>query len=1181
MRTRPLHWIIELESGEVQNEINQIYATHCTYGSSAIERRQGELADRVLGYSARASSFPQSDLRKNYRAIERYLHYHLPKDASAESKLQFTAASAPKRLVYVPSINGLHFVAHIAYRQKDVANRAESYFAHALLTPHTDNKSAWSATQCLQLWGSESWVREDSPSHPFDLPTMQRLSDFSDGLSSHLNDDVVHRFFTENGFSPPSLAGDPCVANRWAGVDLDTRRSLLTKALHGFLEVSRQPRQSLLIVIEPQAAVLFFYAICRFFPPRMIHDIVSFSTYEPHTGRLTTSLAATCFCDNNSNDVPADQYQRGNVLNSFTGRHTTWNPETEQYAQSMVRTLADGGWNGVFKCLGEYKHAGAKSIDHLLELHATQNAVDAILTPPTPIPGGTGKRSPLSLTFMASHIHDWLGDGDDESRIISLINSEPHLFAVLQLLPALQCKSGGEELRRRLLDIVPESLFSNLLRIDIPETDKATAVASFIKCHGRLPADLEGTWDVGTSTTAATDIRLSSEFPVRVLRELSSEHVRRIWESLSGERLLSFCICLIRVRDTNDYKKDRELQSVIKRLSPSQSLAIVRHFGKQIETLSPPSREELARQLNDIILSAPDDLPEFLGQLDTLEQTLKILDGGYARRLVGWLELRLMLREAGSQHTERRSFFRRNRHPNNTEKDAFGEKLAVAVCEVIRPSHSTRRKDRDQVLLATKCIHAVVEQLECDPAILPDEMGRKLANYFEYGFFSDVSPIQQKSARKGTRQRNRLRSRVVICLLIALPILALAGIGYFSVARYIAHNGDQKKGKEAGGTALAVTAESTTTGQPHSKEQRRKKDRSDTNVDSARQPNDGVGNSDRITEGGSEDTTDTLKHDNEAPAVPQVMPASKKPPADESSRSVKTQAKKPDESTASAATAGEDSGPAPSPSISASFKGDRNGADASNSDNSSSESDDAKSSADDSMKHRNHASEREKRVPGESKPATAKVNSTAAEEMTLGSEAIEAVSAKQVLPRLRRDMVKSSYKLIDSLEKTGKYELSAIYSLDMKAKRRVSDKTPKKAPRIWEVRLDRQIAKVVRTGENLFKMRDINDKITDEEYRCLRNSVLAISDGKETHYVSLREPRRLRATKFRNWKAVLAQCYLPPDLELFHRNGGKPTPVPRPSYSDVDIPSKDIGGLWYFVEIDEKKERVWVRLTED
>ena len=52
--------------------VQQIYCTHCTYGTSVLELRAGDVADRVLGYSARAASLDRHELKGYYRQIERF-----------------------------------------------------------------------------------------------------------------------------------------------------------------------------------------------------------------------------------------------------------------------------------------------------------------------------------------------------------------------------------------------------------------------------------------------------------------------------------------------------------------------------------------------------------------------------------------------------------------------------------------------------------------------------------------------------------------------------------------------------------------------------------------------------------------------------------------------------------------------------------------------------------------------------------------------------------------------------------------------------------------------------------------------------------------------------------------------------------------------------------------------------
>ena len=131
--------------------IQQIYCTHCTHGSSALERRQGELAARMLGYSVRAGSLEGDALRQVYRQVERYVSYHLPHDTPGEQKLQFTAATAPRRLIFIPAAGSWQVIGHVCYRQRDTEGRPGSYFAHLLCREVGDPGQSWTLLDALRL----------------------------------------------------------------------------------------------------------------------------------------------------------------------------------------------------------------------------------------------------------------------------------------------------------------------------------------------------------------------------------------------------------------------------------------------------------------------------------------------------------------------------------------------------------------------------------------------------------------------------------------------------------------------------------------------------------------------------------------------------------------------------------------------------------------------------------------------------------------------------------------------------------------------------------------------------------------------------------------------------------------------------------------------------------------------
>ena len=66
------------DEGELVAEIHRLYCTHCTFGTSVLEKRTTENATRVLGYSVRAASLDDREkIRRMFRAIERLLSLSL------------------------------------------------------------------------------------------------------------------------------------------------------------------------------------------------------------------------------------------------------------------------------------------------------------------------------------------------------------------------------------------------------------------------------------------------------------------------------------------------------------------------------------------------------------------------------------------------------------------------------------------------------------------------------------------------------------------------------------------------------------------------------------------------------------------------------------------------------------------------------------------------------------------------------------------------------------------------------------------------------------------------------------------------------------------------------------------------------------------------------------------------
>ena len=95
------------DDGGLVTDIHRMYCTHCTFGTSVLEKRTTENAAKILGYSVRAASVADRDkIRRVFRSIERLLSYDLPKGTPSTEKVSYNAAKAPRRCPPVSSTLG-------------------------------------------------------------------------------------------------------------------------------------------------------------------------------------------------------------------------------------------------------------------------------------------------------------------------------------------------------------------------------------------------------------------------------------------------------------------------------------------------------------------------------------------------------------------------------------------------------------------------------------------------------------------------------------------------------------------------------------------------------------------------------------------------------------------------------------------------------------------------------------------------------------------------------------------------------------------------------------------------------------------------------------------------------------------------------------------------------------------
>lgn len=323
----------------------RLYCTHCTFGSSALEVSSTDNASKVLGYSVRATSLPANErgrLRQVFRAIERLLSYNLPSDATPLDKETCDASSSPRRLLFMPDLQGFQVTGQLCYRSQDTAGRPGSYFADMIVSPidarQLDN--AWSPLDCLRLWRPSSdssnrgagWCESEDQigeglggDGGVPLPAINSPSDLLEGCNGAVvTDQAFLAFLTNDSANTDKAELSAVIPARWAEIPAAQRQELFVQLLQATINLLDRRHGAVTIAVEPSLAALLFYGICRVLPEKLIrlsdrHAGLSFSTYESAPERSMTNLVATTFLhESNSADLPPEIYHRGFACNTFT-----------------------------------------------------------------------------------------------------------------------------------------------------------------------------------------------------------------------------------------------------------------------------------------------------------------------------------------------------------------------------------------------------------------------------------------------------------------------------------------------------------------------------------------------------------------------------------------------------------------------------------------------------------------------------------------------------------------------------------------------------------------------------------------------------------------------------------------------------------------------------------------------
>lgn len=757
--------------------IHQIYCTHCTHGSSALERREGDLAGRMLGYSARAGSLQAAALRKCYRQVEHYAYYYLPRDTPGEQKLRLTASTAPRRLIYLTAGDGLQMVGQICYRPRDTEGRPGSYFAHVLFSDQSDvavegasqpAAAAWRAVDCLKLWRAPGWVEEDSPEIPFMLRPFAGPEEMSRQMLGQqppaVDDEVLMALLTspaDGAFHDPGGVVPP----RWRRQDPRQRRAVLIEALDGLLQLGTGGG-SLLLVAEPSVAALIFYGMLRLLPGGRLRDGVSFSTFEPDPQRLCTTLAATRFHDPQAAAARAAARRAGGptIDTIGGGQRPQRDPSRPTYAACMIDKLLSEGWGPVDRALADMEASGARSVEDLERLAQLDRWIPKMLAHGRPPPPDWhGSRAGAGYLRRAI-LQQTAAMADPHASLRRLVGLPAHLL-VLGLI-------AGETENVRTRRAV-EYLLTNLTELQIGELlerggvstgQKAAVLARYVTRHGVLPPGCDRLWHPAPAPPGPEDPAHRPLLP-ELLARLDPSTIGRLYDNLSGEQSLALLGNLVEIAGGHRTAL-AALTQISGQADESTWIALLHERGPAFFQGYPQDEPALGRKLMELLLRLPDDEQRFPRRLDLLLAAEHLLDDDSGPRMVtAWSQCRRAILDVGRLQGHKSGVMRTL--PAAELEDAV-RRMILAI-DAAMPAE--RFDDDEQGSRRQACLRRIGRRLLGDRPLLPPAgwQSKALWQKTEWYFQRSQWPLVPLE-----RMRRKRRPSKVLLWIISAGVAAAA-----------------------------------------------------------------------------------------------------------------------------------------------------------------------------------------------------------------------------------------------------------------------------------------------------------------------------------------------------------------------------------------------------------------------
>lgn len=751
--------------------IHQLYCTHCTHGSSALERSQGEMAARMLGYSVRAGSLEGDRLRQLYRQVERYISYHLPRDTPGHAKLEWTAAAAPRRLVFIPSAGRLQVIALVSYRQRDSAGRPGSYFAHVLCREPRPAESAWTAADALRLWNAPGWVAEDAAEHPFVLPALARADSLLGGASPAIDDAAFLRFL-----QGARGAEDAWLPERWRQMPARERAAFFQRALGALIAAGTARRQTVFLAVEPEVAALLFYGAARLVPPGDLRASIGVSTFEPSADRLVTALAATTFYDPQTAEFRIDELRgRGTAINTFRDPCSEGLREGG-YAPAMIRRLLDDGWESVDRHLKTIAAARCKRIEALEDFARTERTVAAWFDSPETAADDDWRKQPELTDFARRLVLERLGGDLDCREKCSRLRGRASLATIVELAAATPPGAGPDAAIGYLLDCLSEPQVEPLLRLpEVAERWKVQLLVRRIEQAERMPSGCEWLWEDGPPPGAMTAEKCR-ELGVRVLLGLNGRLVAALLATLQSpcfenlvDRLLDAC--------DRDPARWAVLAEIVGGMTDGALIAVWRRCGTRWIASADHDGGVLAGRLRAVLRTLPEHAAEFSQRYALVDAGRRHLsDPADQKRLAAWDACREAICDLAPAAEKVGGWS----GPLLVRRlEAAARRMAESAAAAMPPSEfpDDARSTRKQ-----ECLRTIGAQLLSGRALLPESEWRNQALWkkvcwrFEMGSWPSI-PLR-KLAFGNDPNRFWIGAGIAAAVLLGvLVIIGLANIG--------------------------------------------------------------------------------------------------------------------------------------------------------------------------------------------------------------------------------------------------------------------------------------------------------------------------------------------------------------------------------------------------------------------